>query len=134
MNSSEGTREELLSKVLKRSLAAIQLGPDEEICHFLGDASPSDLESWLKSPFYSAMAKLVQFQIDLNAEDIVRGDIEARSKAESGLLYRTTDQLRGGLIALVNLLEQMPGALKTELEICRDEKRERQEREDGRQE
>ncbi len=55
------------------------------------------------------------------------GDISVRSREEEGLLYRSDEALRGGIVALTNALLMLPTTLIQELELVNEARRDKQE-------
>lgn len=73
----------------------------------------------------------MQEQIERNVEDLTRGDISVRSSADTGLLYRSDEGLRGGIIGMSNIILTVPGMLIQTLEIILENERENREEQDG---
>ena len=72
---------------------------------------------WLASPFWKAAKLLISEQINRNIEDLTRGDIGVRNNADEGMLYRTDDALRGGIVAMTHIVHTLPDMLIQELEV-----------------
>jgi hypothetical protein len=113
----------LLSEIMKEaseSYLQSETPEQDSLTTTLGGHSKRDLEQWLKSPFWKAVGLITQEQIHRNVEDLMRGDISVRSNADEGLLYRSDEALRGGIVAMTNLLNEMPTVLIQELEIANE--------------
>lgn len=132
----------LLTELMKKasdSYSAQDHQMQDTLSQLLEGQSQRDLELWLASPFWKAVMALIQEQTHRNVEDLTRGDIAVRSQVDEGLLYRSDESLRGGIIAMTHIMETLPSVLIQELELAnwKDDEEEdseylTQEEEDGR--
>ena len=97
----------------------------DKLSELLEGWGETDLQEWLEHPFYQAMEMIVNEQVRRSEEDILRGDISLMSVNKLGLLYRNNDQLRGGVIAMRGLLENLPHTLRDERQLAAENKRDR---------
>lgn len=81
----------------------------------LGSLSINDLHEWLASPFWGVLVAWLDEQIQLNREALERGTIAQETAGQAGMLYRTDEALRGGIIGMRFVRDLFPGQLEAEI-------------------
>lgn len=82
---------------------------------FLGSLSVNDLREWLASPFWSVLVAWLDEQVQLNLAALERGTIAQETAGQSGMLYRTDEALRGGIIGMRFVRDCFPAQLEAEI-------------------
>lgn len=95
-----------------------QVQEADEIEEVLAGQSLRAFEQWLDSPFWRALTLMLKEQIARNREDVVAGDIAIKAAQTPGLVYRTNEALRGGIVAMQEMLTTMPQVLHDEVEAA----------------
>ncbi len=94
----------------------------------LAELSLSELDAWLQSPFWRLLCDWLGHEIDLNKEALVQGDIAVKMKDAEGMVYRSDEALRGGIIGMEFTRSWFPGQIKMEIQVAQQERAEKQDR------
>lgn len=108
----------LLTEIMKTETPQPVSEEPDGVEEILYGQSLSAFEAWISSPFWKALTLLLKEQIKRNEEDLIAGDIGIKAKETPGLVYRTNEALRGGIVAMSEMVDTLPGVLHGEVEMA----------------
>jgi len=111
----------------KRPPAALELPqapaiPIEPAEIDLADLSMDDLAAWLGSPFWAVLCQWLDLEIETNRRILENGDIHLVCSKEPGLMYRSDEGLRGGILGMSFARDLFPVQIVEEIAAAREER------------
>lgn len=85
----------------------------------LAALSLTDLDEWLASPYWRVLHQWLGEEIETNREALVRGDVALATAGMEGMLYRSNEALRGGIIGMEFVRTLFPAQIREEIEQAR---------------